>query len=889
MIRYLKRHYVAAALLVVLAVLGFARAGGHNMFAFPFLGRWQPSEDPILIDEHGFQDIQNLRREGNHLKGVKGHQKVNQDPVDATYTHPRAGFHFLKDDPDESHVLLQVYDAAYTKSAIFENETPIPNIGPFSGTTLHQDDSDAETGRFSTAPNGNVAYCNGAESRIWGGDQMAVAGFLVVRDPAESPADFWDSVFTNDSNTYVSLSGATQFYVGSNRRLNGVRLHVLTANASACVMSVEEYRSDGAWHGSGATTDGTAVGGAALARSGWVTWTCNTDTRATFIEDGDQLAYWYRFTVTGADGATSLYYITGAEGGFQHVENIWDGVPVVLGKFWWNDGSGVSDFTDYVQEYSPLSYAEIHNATSAKYIVVGFPFRMRGISLSFENDSLSTTAATTGVSYWTGAEWTGVVGQYDGTSTDGHTFGQNGWVHWIPTQECSGVSPEAPRTYQSNDLLYYYRINFSADLSPRVHVWFVEGIPAQEAVGDYKAIDEYRFPVEYQGRLFLFGAARTPHKAVYSMYEAPDVFNGDDSGSLYFGSRESVVAAGVIYNVFLSTGFEQLLVTKSSETYRLYGDGPENWEMQQMSRNVGCVAPLSFVVCEVSDVQAQVKRNVAIWQSTHGFVMCDGATIQDISDDISVYFDSQDTRAISRHRIDDTVAWYDPDVGAYKALISSGAEVFDTWGDGDTWDNDPIEDWGTDWENTIDYHNVELEYSLKYQEWTKVYREDSSGALPLQVGMQVKDTNGRIYTYGAANNGYMYRLEYGRTWDNVPITQSVWTKDLLLDPVKSMLNYTTIGKLRFMFIPKLNGTSGETVHVTHYGDNVESVSGVLGQIAPLGIDMADVDGVDSQRVELGRFLRHSFKFECSTSNITDGMELTGFSGLFETYDAWDDE
>ena len=114
---------------------------------------------------------------------------------------------------------LQVYDADDAQSQIFENETAIPNIGPFSGTTLHGDDTDGEAGRFSSAPGGHVAYSNWAESRIWGGDQMGVAGFLVVRDPAESPADFWEKVFTNDTATYATLSGATQIYIGSNRRI----------------------------------------------------------------------------------------------------------------------------------------------------------------------------------------------------------------------------------------------------------------------------------------------------------------------------------------------------------------------------------------------------------------------------------------------------------------------------------------------------------------------------------------------------------------------------------------------------------------------------------------------------------------------------------------------
>ena len=201
----------------------------------------------------------------------------------------------------------------------------------------------------------------------------------------------------------------------------------------------------------------------------------------------------------------------------------------------------------------------------------------------------------------------------------------------------------------------------------------------------------------FQNRLFLIAHENYGNKIRYSAYEQPNVFNGDDTGELFLGDKQELVAGGVIYNLFLSSGFEQLILCKSSETYRLYGDGPENWEIQQMSPNVGCVAPLSFAVCEITDVGENVKRNVAIWQAAHGFVKTDGATIDDsISDDIKIFFDRSGASRIAAHRIDDTVAWYDPDTQEYHALISSGAENQEKWGGSDTWNNETLENWGTD-------------------------------------------------------------------------------------------------------------------------------------------------------------------------------------------------
>jgi hypothetical protein len=54
-------------------------------YAFPFIGKWQPAEDSLLIEEYGFQDIQNLRKDGKRLRGVSGHTKINTNPFFANY------------------------------------------------------------------------------------------------------------------------------------------------------------------------------------------------------------------------------------------------------------------------------------------------------------------------------------------------------------------------------------------------------------------------------------------------------------------------------------------------------------------------------------------------------------------------------------------------------------------------------------------------------------------------------------------------------------------------------------------------------------------------------------------------------------------------------------
>lgn len=872
---------------IVFLSIGTCFAYDYKPYAFPFIGKWNPTDDPLLLDDYGFQDIQNMRRDGKHMKGIKGHVKINTNDIsgNSSYYKPRSGAFFQKDYPIESHILIQAWNPTETSSKIYQNKTAVPNLGEFQSTVLHTDDADADIGKFSVAPSGNMAYANGQEALIWGGDEMKISGFY-LKTYGQTPADNWEKVLTDDSGTYADLSGLTTFYVGANRRINKVKFYIKTANTTASTLSIYEYTlSDVTFVAVSGQSDGTSSGGKSLAITGTVSWTFNTDVRSTFVDDTDIPGYWYKFVLsTAASPGTAIYYVTAGESAFRPVEDIWDGVLIPPARVWYVTASGTTDFTTETTEDLYTSYADLETWSAANNsLVAGFTQKMRGLAFKFVSGHKNAAASGVTVDFHTGSIWSGVTGLYDGTKNGSATFANNeGWIHWIPTEETTEKNIESKRTYQSNESFYYYRVRVSDNLTDDAQLFFVEGIPAQPA--QYTTKDtpgDASFPVSFQKRLFLFSG----NQAVYSALDAPDVFNGEDSGKLIFSGQEKVIAAGVIFNLFLSTGIEQMIVTKASETLKLIGNGPENWVQEQIDPNVGNVARQSFAVCNVSDMQEGLKRNVAIWQASHGFVKSDGATVQDISDDIAVYFNSAKSQSIAKHRIDDTVGWFDPDNQEYHALISSGAETNDTWGDGDTWDNEPVESWGIDWESSITTHNLELVYSLKYNEWTKIYREDSQGAMPLQIGFQVKDTDGKLYTYGAADNGTLYSLENGRTWDGTPIAQYIHTKDLMLDNEKSIFNLTTIRNFRLMFVSKSAG-SGETIQVTHYGDGVASVSGVSNQATISDIPMTATSGRSSQDVVLGDALKHSFRFDVSTSSVDEGMELLGMGLYYESYDGW---
>jgi hypothetical protein len=142
-------------------------------------------------------------------RAIAGMSKINST---ALSSHPKisTGFHFKKEQPAESHVLVQAFNGAETESKVFENTTAIPNTGDFSGTALHTDSGTGQ-GRFSDAPNGNVAYCNGEEALVWGGDEHFSSGFVNY-----DPDGAWSNDFTtkvqntlSDSDNIATLTKVT--------------------------------------------------------------------------------------------------------------------------------------------------------------------------------------------------------------------------------------------------------------------------------------------------------------------------------------------------------------------------------------------------------------------------------------------------------------------------------------------------------------------------------------------------------------------------------------------------------------------------------------------------------------------------------------------------------
>ena len=651
----------------------------------------------------------------------------------------------------------------------------------------------------------------------------------------------WTANFTTPAAAYRAASN--YWVIGSMRPLQGVKFYVSSANMYTSTMTVNE------WNGASWTaltaTDNTSAGGISLAQTGTVTWASTVDSSKVKYISGLSL-YWYQFYVDS--GSATIYYAT-IDAPMQAIRNIWNGSESFVGKCLKYNGTTFIEYTDEINdEDATTSYADFSSMTTAHYILLGFPEPQQGFIFTFVAGQENSTASTQmTISYWDGQAWTATSALSDGTATSTTSFSKGGTASF----QAPGGGVDFARAISDEVPLFYYKITFATTLDAAVKVGEIRGIMAPPAMAPYK------FSETFRNRLFLFNeASGDKNKSSYSGENTPDIFNGWDSGYLYFGDNTELIAAAQVYNIFRTAATDQLIVMKKNETYRLAGDDPTTWIVQRMSANIGCVAPLSVVVCDVAEGSEEgIKRQVVVWQSDKGFVLSDGAAIVNISADIKNYFDPLDSSYIPTARRSKTVAWYDTSLRAYKALISSGSSALS--------------------------HNIELEYSLETKEWTKIIRANASGADPLQSGFQVFDTDGIGYTYGGNSGGYLYRLENGSTFAGTAITQMLHTKDMILDPQAPLFRKSTVKHMRTILKKK---TGGGSITVAHYGDQVLTVDGTSNQAVPDAINMATAP-YNTQSCALGPFLYHSLKFTLSGSTISGGMELTGLGLWVEPYTA----
>lgn len=479
----------------------------------PLTGKLVTSEDPSVIGTN-FQQLTNMRYTKTSIKGIGGHSKINTTAIPNPKV--RSGIFFDKD--NESHTIVEAYNTGETTSKIYQNTTTIPNTGDFSTSELYTPLTG--TGRFSLAPNGYLAYANGAETCIYGGDESNIGGFVNYAPDESFTKDQTDMV--SDTVSVGNGHIATLKRVASSTADDVLLLHCENNDTddSPSGHTVTDtnvtYHADALKFGSyGAVLNGTNANfnvpthadfdfsgaDATWAIDGWFQVDNLTNPHPIYYKQTDASNYFGIYIQT--DGSIQVsHFDTGAEtlnstAGFYSTAGIITAgtqyhIEVVRnGSYWYIFVQGVLvgllvDTTDigtetgnvligtdgayyfdgYIDEYRISSIAthtaefeppsEAYGDGYTTYMYAGFILPIS--AMKFYISTANTATSTLSVEDWNGAEWSPVTTLSDGTASGGVSFAQTGSVTFDTTMNTASVKEIR------GAVLYWYRIKIqSAD------------------------------------------------------------------------------------------------------------------------------------------------------------------------------------------------------------------------------------------------------------------------------------------------------------------------------------------------------------------------------------------------------------------------------------------
>lgn len=823
----------------------------------------------ISSDDSGqvvdFKTLKNMRYTNRGIKGVPGMTKINTTALTG-YEKIRSMYHFEKEQPHESHVIAQGFNSAETSSRLYDNTAAVPAQGDFGATYLHEEAAGAGIGRFSSAPQSHMCYCNNLETLVWGGDEVKLSAFMIYDEAGGAFNYDYSSKVQNsktDAGNIATIANdatpKTTIYIGNTLPISGIKFYTGVANTTPGTMTVK-YWNGSSYQGVANPvddTDNTANGGTSgtplSATSGWFTFDGTGSVAKVSFRNG-VYAYWYQVQIASgaADVTTTITQCTVGED-MQVIKDFWDGNLRGFISVHTHDGTQLQEQTTNVakNEYiyvsgggDTSSYMDLSTLPalgSGGYLVVGSFFRMMGFHVKFIPGNTNTTAATTiAVHYWDGSAWAALTTSNDGTSEGSISFTRSGFVTWQARDE----NEEFRRSLIGEELIYYYRISFDKALSSSVLAYYIAGIPVQETISSYK------FSLHAKNRLLLFSDRKgDKNSMIHSAINTLNVFNGEDSGEpLHFGDGTESVAAVELFTRFFSSIKSVIVVCKRNSTHVLEGDNPKNWSIVDISNKVGCVAPNTMKTSSIGlEVESLQPRHVAIWLHSSGVYTYDSQTINIISDDIADLFDQSATNAATN--------------AINLTYIANSTGEF-TVVDGEHYYHlcMPIG-------STATTLNSEFVYDLKRRKWFTI---DRTTGKYFQAITGVKSAAGNAYAYGSIDTGYIERMWNGDDFDGEAIHSAYQIGDIAINRNNMMVNSKILKVVHPMVAKSI---TPNTIKGTHYADT--DTDGYKYELEPYAVNKRvaiPTKGFSSKSSE-GVF--HSLKHE-----ITTDEERIGFEPLY---------
>ena len=406
------------------------------------------------------------------------------------------------------------------------------------------------------------------------------------------------------------------------------------------------------------------VTGKTLAQTGSMAWTAPTDEIPHYMYN--ECGFWYRMSLSygvldSEVEVSAIQYNTA----WKSLQNVWDGIPTLPVEVSVYDQSA----TAYRTYGATQVTADLATASDIFYFNCSDPIAGFYIDVA---DTPNVTAATTinAVNYFNGTAFAAVSNLYDGT--DG--LSKSGWVTF------SRQADVQPR--QFNDSRYYsYWYYFTVDQTLSADVVFsIEVMP-------YFQINEFGSAglcnCAWKDRM-LYVFTRFPNDICVSAKHRPMVLNGYDYTILDRpgdGRANKVVCMKKIYNELLVWQEERGVEGGCLTLYQGYS--PETFGKLVLSTRYGTFSAKSAVV--VDGIRMNINKledppvSVAFFLSHSGVFMCDGKTVECISDqaesNIQNYFDPKSSACI---RIGyENMMWlsHDPSEKCIRIGLVSGASA----------------------------------------------------------------------------------------------------------------------------------------------------------------------------------------------------------------------
>jgi hypothetical protein len=620
---------------------------------------------------------------------------------------------------------------------------------------------------------------------------------------------------------YPATSNFTRVKIGAIRPISGVKLYMGgTVNATASVALVQY------WNGSNNTlctniVDGTRDAGLTktLTKTGIISFDSTVATAKASIYQ-NTMAYWYDFIFSGIDDLVTVYFAT-LVAPMQPVVDIWDGgMRTILQMKLYQ--TSLEEYTNRVNKDTwvagdTTTYLEIPvNFYNTCHMYLGFSERQMALLIHFVENKVSADNLTTMIEYWNGSTWVSVGTISDGTYTPVKgTFSKNGIISWNSPAD----NVEFTTTIGDEIPLYYYRIHFPATFPINVQIYYIAGIPTQ------KFIHGYKFPTTWQDRPVLCSdQSGEKNSILIGSLGTSCVFNGADSTTLRFGDDTDIIAAEGLFTRYTGAFYESLMVIKQNGIWVVDGTNPGDYKQYEIQSSYGCAAPRTLRVCDLGyEISPGINKLIMVWLSSDGVVAFDGNTVFRIDKDISNYFDKSKTECVNATYIADSFAWYDPVNHSYHIRFASGSQT------------------------TPD---TEFAFDVVRQKWYEVVRTSQT----LRGCFTVTDTYGNMYVYGADNAGFMYRVDYGDSWNGTQIVYTFQTGDLFTP------DSLTKEQIRKLVLWAAQKTGGGNITIDYYGNGATTgvTLGTLSIVNATG-RIVGADRVFSQGTNITSNSSHSIK------------------------------